>query len=566
MSRSRALRIAFAATVCAASVIDLFGIRNSRDGRRIGRRGIALASLLAVVAGCGAAGPRVRPGSVPPVIPNRAGPESMMSEAIAILDDPVGTIAQLRTLGVDRVHLPLYWQQLAPDPAAVRRPAVDLADPGAYSASTWAKYDAVVRDLQAANIGIDLQIGGPPPRWASGPGAPQPAKQTQWRPNAADYELFVHAVGTRYSGHYTPPGARRSLPRVGFWSIWNEPDLGDWLAPEAVDHSQVEVAPHYYRSLVGAAWTALRATGHGRDTILIGELAPAGIRSGAGVGMFNSMPPLRFLRALYCLDSSYRPLRGQQATLRGCPSTANGSARFAAENPGLFHASGVADHPYPQGLAPDTVTPDEPDYAELAEIPHLENTLDRAQRVYGSSTRFPIWDTEFGYQTHPPDVEPGTVSPTTAAYYLNWAEYITYKDSPRLRSFDQYLLTDPSIPEFDSGLLTISGAPKPGYYAFRMPLYLPTTTAAKGRALDVWGGVRPAPRAAATTHRRQSVQIQFAPGRSEAFHTVQTVPLYGPHGYFEVRHVFPGTGQVRLAWRGLHIGETYSRTVQITLQ
>ena len=35
--------------------------------------------------------------------------------------------------------------------------------------------------------------------------------------------------------------------------------------------------------------------------------------------------------------------------------------------------------------------------------------------VYGSHTRFPIYSTEFGYQTTPPDTEAGTVSPQQAA-------------------------------------------------------------------------------------------------------------------------------------------------------
>ncbi len=95
--------------------------------------------------------------------------------------------------------------------------------------------------------------------------------------------------------------------------------------------------------MVDAAWTALQQTGHGGDTILFGELAPAGIHSGS-IGNFNSMPPLRFLRALYCVDAAYKPLTGEQAALRGCPTTAAASARFAAQNPALFHASGIAVH------------------------------------------------------------------------------------------------------------------------------------------------------------------------------------------------------------------------------
>ena len=422
-----------------------------------------------------------------------------------------------------------------------------------------------VRDLKAAGIGIDMAIDPPPPRWAEGRGAPDPATQTEWKPNAREFGEFVRAVGTRYSGHYVPAASTKPLPDVDFWSIWNEPDLGIHMAPEAIDHSTVEVAPRYYRAFVDEAWSAFGATGHAHDTVLIGELAPAGIRYGSGVGNFNSMPPLRFLRALYCVDSSYKPLQGEAATVRGCPATAAGSARFAAQNPGLFHASGVAWHPYPQGLPPNKITPNEPDYAELAAAGNVENVLDRLQRVYGSTAKFPLWSTEFGYQTTPPDTESGTVRPEEAGYYLNWAEYLTWLD-PRQKSYDQYLLSDPPAGNFATGLLTASGAPKPGFDAYRMPLFLPVTTTQNGQPLDVWGCIRPAPDAARATHRTQYARIQFSSGGGAPFKTVQTVPITNEHGYFEVRHRFPGSGEVRLAWSYPHGPEIHSRTVVITLR
>ena len=518
---------------------------------------------MVAVSACGSSAP-----SAPPLHDNRVGPESMFTSAAELTASPAeaaATIKTLKSLGVDRVHVPLYWGSLAPDSGSPHKPDFDATDPAAYPASGWVVYDAIVRDLKAAGIGIDLDIQPPPPRWAEGKGAPHPASQTEWKPNAKEFGEFVQALGTRYSGHYTPPGQAKPLPRVDFWSIWNEPDLGVHLAPEAIDHSSVEVAPRLYRAFVDQAWSALGATGHGHDTILIGELAPAGIRYGSGVGDFNSMPPLQFLRALYCVDQSYKPLTGEAATVRGCPATAAESAKFAAQNPGLFKASGVAWHPYPQGLPPNKITPGEPDYTELAAAPNLESVLDRMQRLYGSSTKFTLWSTEFGYQTTPPDPEAGTVTPEKAAYYMNWAEYLTWLD-PRQKSFDQYLLTDPSTGYFATGLLTAAGAPKPGFDAYRMPLFLPVTSGQKGQALDVWGCVRPAPDAARATHKAQSVQIQFSGGGTAPFKTVQTVPITNIHGYFEVRHAFPSSGDVRLAWSYPHGPEVYSRTVVITLR
>jgi hypothetical protein len=513
-----------------------------------------------LLAACGSSSPA--PSLPAPV--NRIGPESIFSPG-RIEGNPEPFLATLRQLGVDRVRLFVWWNQVAPDPTSPRRPAgFDGSDPAAYPAANWAYFDGVVHAAQALGLGIDMVFGGPPPRWAEGPRAPQPSVHTWWKPNAGEYGQFVRAVATRYDGHYTPADASTPLPRVNFWSIWNEPNLGFQLAPQAIDHSTIEVAPRLYRALVNAAWTALEAVGDGHDTILIGELGPAGEVTGAGPGNFNAMAPLRFVRALYCVDSAYQPLTGAAAAARGCPATAAASTRFAAQNPALFHASGFAIHPYSQGLPPDVPTPDEPDFAELAALPRLESTLDAIQRTYGSGTRFRLYSTEFGYQTTPPDEEDGVVSPALAAYYLNWAEYLTWRD-PRLVSFDQYQLSDDSLGNFATGLEFNNGVPKPGYYAYRLPLYLPVTTTASGRPLEVWGCVRPARYAKRVTGRPQAVSIQLAAG-SGPFHTVRTVTITDPYGYFDVRQTFSTSGQVRLAWSYPGGPEIFSRTVSITIR
>jgi hypothetical protein len=521
---------------------------------------VALAAMAMLVAACG--GSKPQPSQLPPRHPDRTGPQSIVTSSSVAALSPAG-LDELKRLGVDRIHIYLHWADIAPDPTSRHRPAFDATDPAAYPAAGWAVFDTIIRDAKARGLGVDVALIPPPPGWAAGKGAPDPKTQPEWRPSASMFGQFVRAAGTRYSGTYTPPGSSQPLPRVDFWSIWNEPNLGSQLAPEVKPHTQIEESPALYRGLVDSAWNAFGATGHGHDTILIGETAPAGVKS--GVGLFNNMPALRFLRAMYCVGADYRPLRGGAARVRQCPATADGSSRFAAAHPGLFKASGFADHPYPQGLAPNKPTPDEPDYAELAAIGKLETTLDRLQGVYGSHTKFPIWSTEYGYQTTPPDTEPGTVSPTQAAIYLNWSEYLTWLD-PRLRSYDQYQVSDGPAGNFATGLKFADGKPKPGYDAFRMPLYLPVTATTRKHPLVVWGCARPAPDAAQATHRPQHVEIQFKPTAGGTFKTVQVVPLTGPHGYFEVSHTFPGSGSVRLSWRYPHGPRVFSRTVTVTLR
>jgi hypothetical protein len=310
-----------------------------------------------------------------------------------------------------------------------------------------------------------------------------------------------------------------------------------------------------YRNLVAAEWNALRATGHAHDTFVWGELAP---RGAPNWGIFSGMKPLIFLRALYCVDEHYRPLRGAAATIRGCPSNVAGSRRFRARNPGLFSATGVAVHPYMRWYPPNKEKVPDPDYTSLGQIGNLMRALDRLQRVYGSHKRFPIYDTEFGYITTPPKHDSREfpwVNQKTAAYYLNWAEYISWRN-PRIRSFSQYLLNDPIPPRsnddwggYASGLLTFGKhARKPTYAAWRLPLYLPVTTARRGRRLEVWGCARPAHFAQADTGDTQIVEIQFQRASHGPFTTLRAVSVTDPHGYFDLRMNFPGSGTVRLAW------------------
>jgi hypothetical protein len=385
----------------------------------------------------------------------------------------------------------------------------------------------------------------------------------------------MRALGTRYSGTYDPalgesvPGDPNDLPRVDFWTVWNEPDYGPSLAPQGVPgHLTVENSPRMYRNLLGAAWRSLQATGHttSTDTIAFGELAP---RGESFWGVFSGMKPLTFLRALYCVDARYHPLLGAAARMRGCPATRAASKRFRAQNPALFQASGVSDHPYMRWYKPNHELNPDPtnhsstaDYTSLGVIGNLTSALDRLQRTYGSSTRFPIYNTEFGYITSPPKHSPDPtssvrviyLSPAIAADYMNWAEYISWRN-PRIRTFEQYLLYDPERPTrsndwggFASGLLTWTGTQKATYYAWRLPLYLPVTTARRGHSLEVWGCVRPARFGMLDSGSPQTAEIQFEPKGSDGYTTLQSVTAGTGGCYFDLHMTFPSSGKVRLAY------------------
>jgi hypothetical protein len=504
--------------------------------------------------------------------------QAMFEDDVQLFSNPAATLARFRLLGVSSIRVGVHWYYIAPSVHSKRPPkGFNGADPASYPARNWALWDQIVTEAQKDGITVLFDPEGDAPDWALGPGRPKGSTNASWDPSPSMFQAFMRALGERYSGSYNPvrkrltPGDPRDLPRVSLWSVWNEPDYGPSLAPQGVlGNLTVENSPRMYRNLVDAAWTALQQTGHGRDTFLFGELAPRGMNYW---GVFSGMRPLVFLRAMYCVDASYRPLRGSAAALRGCPTTGAGSRRFRAQNPALFRASGISDHPYMRWYPPNRETSPDPttrqgtaDYSSLAVIGNLERAIDRLNRVYGSPSRLGIWDTEFGYITSPPkhdsQREPKPpffypwVSQATAASYDNWAEYISWRD-PRIASFFQYLLRDPEPSNkrndwggFASGLLNYGFSQKPGYSAWRLPLYLPRTTGRRGQGLEVWGCLRPAHFAILDTSRPQTLAIQLQPGSRGAFRTVQTVVIERPDQscYFDLRVKFPSSGTVRLGW------------------
>jgi hypothetical protein len=507
------------------------------------KRLIPVAALMATVGGLYA-----------PAALASSNQEAIIQDDAMIKADPAGTLATYRSLGVTRVRLSVTWNTLAPSPNSKRAPSHFKGGvPTSYAASKWAIYDAIVRQAKADGIALDFLLTGGAPRWANGPGMPS-GTHPQWKPNAVQFGAFAKAVGTRYSGHYKPNGQKTALPRISFYSIWNEPNYGFDLAPQTSNHDSIEVGAAIYRGLLQHAWAGLAQSGHkpGRDTILIGETAPRGLDH--GIGNFQGVKPLRFIRALYCVDSSYHELRGFAASARGCPTTAGGSRSFRRQNPALFSASGFADHPYtsqarpvapnvPTSLVPGSHRSD-PDFADLPEVPRLEGVLDHLNRIYGSHTHYNIWNTEYAYRTRPPD--PVGTSLSNQALWLNQGEYISYKER-RISSFDQYLLVDPPGGSFASGLMTNARSPKPSFSAWAMPIFLPTTSTRKGRKIEVWGCARPAHFA----NGAQKVQIRFRSGSKGAFKTLTTTALHNKRGYFDVKMSFPSSGQVKTEWNGI---------------
>ena len=504
--------------------------------------------------------------------------ESIFQDDEYLLYSPPGTVARtldrLRALGVDRVRLTILWSAIAPAATSPSRPGgFEATDPASYPAAAWARYDRVVELAAARGIGVAFTVTAPGPLWAMARPAPNAKAADQYRPSPRDFGAFVLALGRRYSGSYKPASgrgpSRRPLPRVSYWTIWNEPNQPGWLQPQwrAVAGRRVLNSPRLYRLYVDQAFAALTRTGHGpaTDTILIGELAPEGSERNRDA---DPVPPMPFVRALYCVDASYRPLRGALAGLLHCPQSGTPRA-FVAAHPGLFAATGFAHHPYSFFLAPAAQTSDQ-NFVPLSDLSRLEAGLDRIFATYSINRRLPIYLTEYGYETNPPDPYRG-VRPDRQAAYLDQAQYMAWRD-PRVRAFAQFLLYD-SVPDpaqrrgsvgywstFQTGLLYLRGAPKPSLAAYRLPIFIPDPVAKRGASMLVWGMLRAAPNG---THQRAT--IEYRPPRG-AYRELQTLSTGGPSGFLTAQVKPPGSGLIRLAWKSPSGAVLRSRSVAVQLR
>jgi hypothetical protein len=456
------------------------------------------------------------------------------------------TLDELRGLGVDRLRITLVWRAIAPGNEQDVRPAgFDAADPAAYPPGAWDRWDRVLRLARERGMDVNFNVTVPAPDWATASPERSDIDPT-YEPSAEELGLFVRAAATRYDGAH-------GHPRVDYWSIQNEPNQPGWLTPQWVlrGDAWIEAAPRIYRAMVDAAYAALVATGHGEDTILIGETAPKGVRTTRGET--RAIDALRFIRRLYCLDDNLQVLQGAEAEAQGCPPS-DQIAQFPGTHPGLFRATGWAHHPYELVFAPNR-RPTWRDWATMANLDDLQGMLRRIHLRYNQPLQgdVPLFLTEFGYQTKPED--PLGVSRSTQAAYLNQAEWIAWRNRD-VRTLAQFLLRDddpPASRTFQSGLRTVAGARKEAWAAYRFPIHVARPTLRRGQRLSVWGLPRPA-----ADGSRPRVQVEFRRSGTRRWRRIGTVRGDRVKGYVSASLRAPGTGLVRLRWNRLT-----SRSVQV---
>lgn len=445
----------------------------------------------------------------------------------------------MQGLGVDAVRVTVLWEVVAP----ARKPR-DTTNPRRYGAARWDRYDELVKSATRRGMAVYFDVTAPGPRWAHERTSDRANRRT-WIPKAREWYRFIRALGKRYSGAYRDENAgRETLPRVAWWGLFNEPNQGGWLTPQAIKTKKgriLPVSPIIYRSLMIEGARGLISTGHADDLIVLGETAPLGV---APQGARRPLRPALFIRETFCLDDRLRPFRGEAARLRGCDKVKRLSVLSKLSRLTWGH------HPYTKNLSPTTRHPHR-DSISMASIRRLPALLDKiAKRTGLLPEGMPILLTEFGYETDPPDPFNG-VSEKDQAEYLNLGDYIAFKN-PRVFANTQFQLFDvppqTQFPRnsrqywftFQSGLFRVDGSAKPSAHAYMMPFEV---RPAGGNRHLFWGQVRFTPNGA-----KQTVYLQAKAPGGDWQNVGEPVNVENHLGFWEVtRESFPGVTW-RAAW------------------
>jgi hypothetical protein len=226
----------------------------------------------------------------------------------------------------------------------------------------WRPYDAAVDQARKHGMTVQLTVTGNPKFTSGGRGhigynRPSPARYARWL--------------SKVAGHFRG--------RIAYYSIWNEPNLSDFLSPQRV--AGRPVGHHIYGRHVAAGYDAVKRADP-RAKVLIGEAAPSG-----------------------------HPLRSIE--------------RAARSVPGGLKADGWAHHPY-QFVKVAPGMPQDAYSGGISNVQTMKDTLralarERVLRT-AAGRPLPVYFTEFGY-------------PRQGAYYGIFSEALRADYTLRAFSF-----------------------------------------------------------------------------------------------------------------------------------
>jgi hypothetical protein len=306
------------------------------------------------------------------------------------------------------VRYNIGWEQVAQ-----ARPMApdDPADP-AYD---FKHADAMAKQTAAIGAQSLFTIVNAP-HWANGNRAPRyaPAK-------ADDYGQFCGVVAWRYSGTYTPPGRLLPLPAVKSFTVWNEPNRGQYLMPQGRDG---QTAARTFAGLVRACADAVHAVSPDAR-VAAGPIASRGAQGGAS--------PIAFLDA-YNKAGGPRP-------------------------------EALAFNPYMNGLVP-AYKPKEAPADGAITLRNLDQLEQWLSHTYGGPG--PIWVTEFAWRTAPTP-KLGNITPVKQADLLRKTIDLVRTRYPYAKLLVWFLVRDQSPDGYwRSGLATFDWQQKPAYAIYQL--------------------------------------------------------------------------------------------------
>jgi hypothetical protein len=337
------------------------------------------------------------------------------------LGNPTKGFPILHNLRAQVVRITLWWG--GPIGVAQSQPKnpTNPADP-AYN---WGAYDQAVQFAAKNKIKVLFSIVGTP-SWANG------RRSSKYAPTrGASLQSFAAAAAKRYSGTFEPTTDSAALPAVHLWLAWNEPNNPVFLYPQykKVHGRWIALSAYSYVRICNAIYNGVHGVQHAAAKVACGATDPRG--NNQPRSKRASISPLAFLRSV------------KKYHLR----------RFDA----------WAHHPYaPRASLTPSSKPKASDKSTviLGNIGVLTNEL---TRLYGKK---PLWITEYGYQTRPPDRTFGVAWKTQAKYLAQ--AYSIARKNPRIQMMIWFLVKDEKrLAGWQSGFFTAAGKRKPAYSTFR---------------------------------------------------------------------------------------------------
>jgi hypothetical protein len=261
-----------------------------------------------------------------------------------------------------------------------------------------------------------------------------PAVVTLWgSPRWANGGHAPNWLPTRGFGTFAYSASKR-FPWVRQWTAWNEPNTRVYSIP---------VSPSLYtKRVLNPAYVYLHRANHA-NKVAGGVTSPRGTASG--------MSPLAFMRGMHAAHAKL---------------------------------DAYAQNPYP-GSKRETPLRDPCTWCSTFNMARLSLVRSEVTRYFGRSK--PVWLTEYGYQTSPPDRILG-VSPALQAQYLGQAAMRVYKQAGVTMLIHFMVRDDTSVAGWQSGFFTTGGSAKPSFRAFQLPL---AQVSRRGTRTVLWGQVRP---------------------------------------------------------------------------